>query len=66
MELTPQGAQATKKHLKKFGLKGEVVIGNINTLPLESASFDSAISRRVFDYSDDEEAKKKFKKRRGF
>lgn len=60
VELTPQGAQATKKHLEKLGLKSEVVIGNINTLPFDNASFESAISRRVFDYSDDAEAREKF------
>lgn len=60
VELNPAGVAATKKHLEKMGLRGEAVVGDVNVLPLAASSFDSAISRRVFDYSDDEEAEKKF------
>lgn len=61
VELNPAGVMATKKHLQALGLQGEAVVGDINQLPLANQSYDSALSRRVFDYSDDVEALAKFK-----
>ncbi len=65
IELSPKGAGITKERIEKENLSASVVVGDIEHLPFAKKDseevFDSAISRRVIDYSDTESVFNKMK-----
>lgn len=54
IDISKKGVELTKQQLQQEKLKGSVVVGDIQKLPFDDTSFDSAISRRVLDYNNTE------------
>ena len=61
IDISEEGARLTREQLERENLNGNMVIGDVGQLPIANESFDSAISRRVYDYNNTEGVNEKLR-----